>query len=99
IDGHNPEAINLALEKAQTSDKPTLIACKTKIGFGAPTKQGSEKSHGSPLGAEEIRGARETLGWTFPPFEVPADIMKAWRTIGGAPPRRHPGRGTQHTSL
>src|SRR5262245_5121703 len=83
IDGHNPEAINLALEKAQTSDKPTLIACKTKIGFGAPTKQGSEKSHGSPLGAEEIRGARETLGWTFPPFEVPADILKAWRTIGG----------------
>jgi len=59
-----------------------LIACKTKIGFGAPTKQGSEKSHGSPLGAEEIAGARKTLGWTSAPFEVPADILKAWRAAG-----------------
>jgi transketolase len=82
IDGHDPAAINLALESAQTSDKPTLIACKTKIGFGAPTKQGSEKSHGSPLGSEEIAGARKTLGWTSAPFEVPADILKAWRTAG-----------------
>ncbi|MGB7576757.1 MAG: transketolase family protein, partial [Pseudolabrys sp.] len=63
IDGHDPTAISAALEKAQTSDKPVLIACRTKIGFGAPTKQGSEKSHGSPLGAEEIAGARKTLGW------------------------------------
>ena len=60
IDGHDAAAISAALEKAQTSDKPVLIACKTKIGFGAPTKQGSEKSHGSPLGAEEIAGARKT---------------------------------------
>jgi transketolase len=82
IDGHDPAAINAALEKAQTSERPVLIACKTKIGFGAPTKQGSEKSHGSPLGAEEIAGARKALGWTFAPFEVPADILKAWRTAG-----------------
>ena len=82
IDGHDPAAINSALEKAQTSDKPTLIACKTKIGFGAPTKQGSEKSHGSPLGSEEIAGARKTLGWASAPFEVPADILKAWRSTG-----------------
>ena len=82
IDGHDPAAISAALEKAQTSDKPVLIACKTKIGFGAPTKQGSEKSHGSPLGAEEIAGARKTLGWTSAPFEVPADILKAWRAAG-----------------
>jgi transketolase len=82
IDGHDPTAINSALEKAQTSDRPVLIACKTKIGFGAPTKQGSEKSHGSPLGADEIAGARKTLGWTSAPFEVPADILKAWRTAG-----------------
>jgi transketolase len=82
IDGHDPAAINLALEKAQKSDKPTLIACKTKIGFGAPTKQGSEKSHGSPLGAEEIAGTRKALGWTSAPFEVPADILKAWRLLG-----------------
>src|SRR6476660_236002 len=82
IDGHDPAAISAALEKAQTSDKPVLIACKTKIGYGAPTKQGSEKSHGSPLGAEEIAGARKTLGWTSAPFEVPAGILKAWRTAG-----------------
>jgi transketolase len=82
IDGHDPVAITSALEKAQNSDKPVLIACRTKIGFGAPTKQGSEKSHGSPLGAEEIAGTRKTLGWTSAPFEVPADILKAWRTAG-----------------
>ena len=82
IDGHDPAAIASALEKAQNSDRPVLIACRTKIGFGAPTRQGSEKSHGSPLGAEEIAGARKTLGWTSAPFEVPADILKAWRTAG-----------------
>jgi transketolase len=82
IDGHDPAAIASAIEKAQNSDKPVLIACKTKIAFGAPTKQGSEKSHGSPLGAEEIAGARKTLGWTSAPFEVPADILKAWRAVG-----------------
>jgi len=82
IDGHDPAAIVAAIEKAQGSTKPVMIACKTKIGFGAPTKQGSEKSHGSPLGAEEVAGARKTLGWTSPPFEVPADLLKAWRTAG-----------------
>jgi transketolase len=82
IDGHDPAAIASAIEKAQNSDKPVLIACRTKIGFGAPTKQGSEKSHGSPLGAEEIAGARKTLGWASAPFEVPPDILKAWRTAG-----------------
>ena len=83
IDGHDPAAITSALEKAQRSDRPVLIACKTKIGFGAPTKQGSEKSHGSPLGADEIAGARKILGWASAPFEVPADILKAWRAAGG----------------
>jgi transketolase len=82
IDGHDPAAIASAVEKAQNSDKPVLIACRTKIGFGAPTKQSSEKSHGSPLGAEEVAGARKALGWTSAPFEVPADILKAWRTAG-----------------
>ena len=57
---------------AQKSDKPTMIACKTTIGFGAPTKAGTSGSHGSPLGADEIKGAREKLGWTSPPFEIPA---------------------------
>lgn len=89
IDGHDPAAIVSALERAQTSDKPVMIACKTKIGFGAPTKQGSEKSHGSPLGAEEIAGARKTLGWTSAPFEVPADILKAWRAAGSRSKAAH----------
>jgi transketolase len=89
IDGHDPAAIASALEKAQNSDKPVLIACRTKIGFSAPTKQGSEKSHGSPLGAEEIAGARKTLGWTAAPFEVPADILKAWRTAGARSQAAH----------
>src|SRR6187455_1896410 len=82
IDGHDPAAIATALEEAQNSDKPVLIACKTKIGFGAPTKQGSEKSHGSPLGADEIAGARKNLHWDSPPFEVPTDILTAWRAAG-----------------
>jgi transketolase len=82
IDGHDPAAINSALEKAQSSDRPVLIACKTKIAFGAPTKENSEKSHGSPLGAEEIAGAHKALGWTSAPFEVPAEILKAWRMAG-----------------
>jgi transketolase len=89
IDGHDAAALNAALENAQTSDKPVLIACKTKIGFGAPTKQGSEKSHGSPLGADEIAGARKTLGWTSAPFEVPADILKAWRAAGARSKSTH----------
>jgi len=82
VDGHDPEAIAGALEKARTSSKPSLIACKTTIGFGAPTKAGSEKSHGSPLGADEIKGARERLGWTSPAFEVPADVLASWRNAG-----------------
>ncbi len=82
IDGHDPEAIAAALKKAQAADRPTLIACRTTIGFGAPNKAGSEKSHGSPLGADEIKGAREKLGWPHEPFVVPDDILKAWRAAG-----------------
>ncbi len=82
IDGHDPQAIAAALTRAQTSDKPTLIACKTTIGFGAPTKAGKSSSHGSPLGADEIKGARAALGWNYPPFEVPNEILSAWRATG-----------------
>ncbi|MGB7259061.1 MAG: transketolase [Pseudolabrys sp.] len=82
IDGHNAQAIASAIATAQKSDRPTLIACKTKIGFGAPTKVGSEKAHGSPLGADEIAGTRKNLGWTHAPFDVPSDILAAWRTAG-----------------
>lgn len=82
IDGLDPDAIAAALEAAQKSDRPTLIAAKTTIGFGAPTKAGTNKVHGSPLGAEEIAGARKALGWSYEPFEVPADVLDAWRAAG-----------------
>jgi transketolase len=82
IDGHDPQAIAAALANAKKSDRPTMIACKTTIGFGAPTKAGKASSHGSPLGADEIKGAREKLGWTHAPFELPADILNAWRAAG-----------------
>jgi transketolase len=82
VDGHDHAALEAALTKAQSSDKPTLIACKTTIGFGAPTKAGKSSSHGSPLGADEIKGARERLGWASAPFEVPADILSQWRKAG-----------------
>jgi transketolase len=82
IDGHDPEAIAAAITAAQGSDRPTMIACRTTIGFGAPTKAGSEKAHGSPLGAAEIEAARKALGWSEPAFVVPADIREAWRQAG-----------------
>ena len=82
VDGHNPDEIAAAIETAQKSDKPTMIACKTIIGFGAPNKQGSHNVHGSPLGAAEIAAARKELGWEFEPFVVPADILDAWRAAG-----------------
>jgi transketolase len=84
IDGHDPEAIAHAIENAQRNERPSLIACRTIIGFGAPTKAGTEKTHGSPLGAEEIKGAREKLHWPYPPFEIPADILGMWRAVGRA---------------
>ena len=82
VDGHDPDAIAEALAQAQSADRPTLIACRTQIGFGAPTKAGSEKSHGSPLGPDEIKGARETLGWSYAPFEVPAEVRESWLAAG-----------------
>ncbi|MCC6947756.1 MAG: transketolase [Bradyrhizobiaceae bacterium] len=82
VDGHDPDAIAAAIEAAKQSGRPTLIACRTHIGYGAPTKVDSEKAHGSPLGAEEIKGAREKLGWPYPPFEIPADILDLWRKAG-----------------
>jgi len=89
VDGHDPEAIAVAIEAARHSDKPSLIACRTTIGFGAPTKAGTAKAHGSPLGAEEIAGARKFFNWDSPPFEVPADILDAWRQAGKAGAKPH----------
>jgi transketolase len=89
IDGQDPAAIARAIEAARHSDRPSLIACRTTIGYGAPNKGGTEKSHGSPLGPEEIAAARQRLGWTAPPFEIPADIRALWR---GAGERNRPAR-------
>ncbi|RCK30855.1 transketolase [Thalassospira xiamenensis] len=82
IDGHDPVAIEAAIAKAKTTNTPSMIACKTEIGFGAPTKGGTSATHGSPLGATELAGAREKLGWTAEPFDIPADILDAWRNAG-----------------
>jgi len=82
IDGHDQDAIEKALLAAKASDKPTLIAAKTTIGFGAPKKAGTEKVHGAPLGAEELAGAKAALGITYPAFEIPAEILSTWRAAG-----------------
>ena len=81
-DGHNPDEIDAAIQAARKSNKPSLIACKTHIGFGAPNKQGTAKAHGSPLGDEEIAATRAAYGWDHGPFEIPSDIRDAWRAIG-----------------
>src|ERR1700691_628745 len=89
IDGHDPAAIAAAIEAAKNSEKPSLIACRTIIGFGAPTKGGTEKSHGSALGADEIAAARQKLGWTAQAFKIPRPILDQWRAAGarGRPAR------------
>ena len=82
VDGHDPEAILAAVKRAQASDKPSYIACKTTIGYGAPTRAGTAKAHGEPLGEAEIAGTRTALGWAAEPFVVPDDILAAWRAAG-----------------
>jgi transketolase len=82
IDGHDPEAVAHAIENARRSDQPSLIACRTLIGFGAPTRQGTEKAHGAPLGAEEVEKTRAKLHWPHAPFEIPAPIAIRWRELG-----------------
>ncbi len=84
IDGHDPAAIRAAIEAARESEQPSLIRCRTKIAFGAPTKEGTSAAHGAPLGEEEIAGTRENLGWPFPPFEIPSEVLEAWREAGRA---------------
>ena len=82
VDGHNPDAIEKAIAEAQKSDKPAMIACRTTIGYGAPTLAGSSKTHGSPLGDVEIKGTREKLSWAYEPFVVPDDVLNSWRAAG-----------------
>jgi len=83
VDGHDAAAIEKAIAKAKKSDKPSLIACKTKIGFGAPNKQGTSATHGAPLGDDELAAARENLDWPYAPFEIPDDVLGAWSAVGG----------------
>ncbi len=82
IDGQDQAAIAAAITRAQKSNKPSLIACKTTIGYGAPTKAGTAKAHGEALGADELKGAKEKLGISLEPFSVPDDVLKAWRAAG-----------------
>ena len=82
IDGHDQKAIAEAIKQAQSSDRPSMIACKTTIGFGAPHKAGTSKAHGEPLGAEELAATKKALGWNYGPFEVPDDVLQAWRNVG-----------------
>ena len=89
VDGHDHRAVADALRRAQQSDRPSLVACRTTIAFGAPTKAGTAAAHGAPLGAAEIAGARERLGWSEPPFVIPEEVRSEWRAAGtrGAPIR------------
>jgi transketolase len=82
VDGQDAEAVAAAIERAQHSDKPSLIACRTTIGYGAPTKAGTAAAHGAPLGKEEIAGARVNLAWPYEPFVVPEAILSTWRRFG-----------------
>ena len=84
IDGHDFDAIEQAIAAARASDKPSLIACRTVIGYGSPNKQGTSGSHGAPLGEDEITLTREALGWEAGSFEVPSDLLDAWRVAGRA---------------
>ena len=96
IDGHDHQAVADAIGRAQKSDRPSLIACRTTIAFGAPTKAGTAAAHGAPLGAAEIAGARERLGWSDPPFVIPKDVRAEWRTAGS---RGTPIRSAWETRL
>ena len=82
-DGHDPDDIDRALIQARSSKKPSMIACKTHIGFGSPNRQDTAKAHGAPLGHEEIEATRAAYGWDHAPFDIPADILSAWRATGG----------------
>ncbi len=90
VDGHDPEAIAQAIAEERGSDAPSLIACRTVIGYGAPTRQGTAKVHGAPLGSEEMAGAREALGWPHAPFDIPTEVLSYWRGAGAR------GRGARN---
>ena len=82
INGHNEKEIFKALKKAQNSNKPIAISCKTTIGYGSPNKSGKASAHGSPLGEDEIKLVRKKLKWKYEPFDIPKKILDDWRSIG-----------------
>ena len=82
IDGHDPARIHEAIVRARTAAAPSLIACRTTIAYGAPTKAGTAAAHGAPLGPDDVAGARERLGWPYAPFVVPDEVLAAWRAVG-----------------
>ncbi|MET0640530.1 MAG: transketolase [Hyphomicrobium sp.] len=83
VDGHDPAAVSAAIKTAKSDpSRPWMIACKTQIGFGSPNKAGKASAHGEALGADEIKATREKLGWPYPPFEIPDDVLSGWRSVG-----------------
>jgi transketolase len=82
VDGHDPDAVTAAIEGARDSERPSLIACRTVIGYGAPNKEGTAATHGAPLGEDEVAAARERLNWPYAPFEIPEPILESWREAG-----------------
>ncbi|KJC33781.1 transketolase [Bradyrhizobium sp. LTSP885] len=99
IDGQDQKAIAAAITRAQKSGKPTMIACKTTIGYGAPTRAGTNKAHGEALGAAELKGAKEKLGISLEPFSVPDDVLKAWREAGSRGAAAHKDWNEQFAQL
>jgi transketolase len=99
IDGQDQKAIAAAITRAQKSNKPSLIACKTTIGYGAPTRAGTAKAHGEALGADELKGAKENLGISLEPFSVPDDVLKAWREAGSRGAAARKAWETQYAEL
>ncbi|WP_140909185.1 transketolase [Cognatiluteimonas lumbrici] len=90
VDGHDPESVKAAIEEAlRSQDKPTLLCCRTTIGYGSPNKAGKESSHGAPLGKDEVAATREALGWKHGPFEIPEEIRAAWRANNAGTVREH----------
>ena len=92
VDGHDLAAVARAIRRAQSGPRPTLIACKTTIGYGAPKKAGTSKAHGEPLGAEELQGAKAALGWNGSAFEVPEPIRAPSGAASAAGASAKPGR-------
>lgn len=99
IDGHDPVAIDAALHAAKAEDRPSMIACKTTIGFGSPSKAGTASSHGAPLGEEEIEATRKALNWPYAPYEIPEFVLESWRAVGSEGADARTAWEVRHASL